>query len=130
MDAARLAEIPVFADLTLDQREHLARVCQEIEVEAGATLLREGDFGFAMFAVCAGTAGVVKDDEVIRTLGAGDVFGEIAVLSGGRRTATVIARSPMTLVTLLNRDLWSLERDVPAIGDALRTKIAEHMQPA
>jgi CRP-like cAMP-binding protein len=130
MDAARLAEIPIFADLPLDQRDHLAGVCQEIDVEQGATLLREGDFGFAVFAIASGAADVVRDGVVLRTLGSGDVFGEIAVLSGGRRTATVVARSPMTLVTLLNRDLWRLEREVPEIGDALRARISKHLQPA
>src|ERR671919_61338 len=93
MDAATLETIPLFAGLTLDQRERIAGVCQEIEIEAGATLLREGDFGYAMFAILDGAADVLKDGAVIRTLQPGDVFGEIAVLAGGRRTATVSARS-------------------------------------
>ncbi len=62
---------------------------------AGATLLTEGDFGFAMFAITAGTAEVLQNGVVMRSLGPGDVFGEIAVLSGGRRTATVVASTPM-----------------------------------
>ncbi len=66
---------------------------------------------------------------VLRTLGPGDVFGEIAVLSGGRRTATVVAKTPMQLITVLNRDLWRLKRDLPEVGAALRTRIAEHLEP-
>ena len=48
----------------------------------------------------------------------GDVFGEIAVLSGGRRTASVVATRPMQLVTVLNRDMWRLEQDVPDVAAA------------
>jgi CRP-like cAMP-binding protein len=83
-----------------------------------------------MFAILEGTADVLEDDEVIRTLVPGDVFGEIAVLAGGRRTATVVARTPMRLVTVLNRDVWALERDAPEVGAALRSSLAEHLSLA
>jgi CRP-like cAMP-binding protein len=53
------------------------------------------------------------------------------VLSGGRRTASVVATTDMTLITVLNRDLWRIERDCPEIGDALRATIAERLgEPA
>jgi CRP/FNR family transcriptional regulator, cyclic AMP receptor protein len=128
MDAARLATIPLFAELTLDQRARVAGVCEELAIDAGATLLKEGDFGYAMFAITAGTAEVVLNGVVVRRLGPGDVFGEIAVLSGGRRTATVIATSPMRVVTVLNRDVWQLEKDAPDVGGALRAQVAAHLE--
>jgi CRP-like cAMP-binding protein len=130
VDSARLAKIPLFAELTLDERNSVAEACSELRIEAGSTLLREGDFGYAMFAITAGAADVVQNGAVIRTLSPGDVFGEIALLSGGRRTASVVAKTPMELVTVLNRDLWKLEEDVPQVAAALRAKIAEHLQPA
>ena len=130
MDAATLGTIPLFADLTLDQREELAGMCSELEVEPGTTLLREGDFGYSMFSITTGTADVVRDGVVLRTLGPGDSFGEIAVLSGGRRTATVVATTPMRLVTIFNRDVWRLERDAPDVGTALRATIAAYVAPA
>lgn len=127
MDADALGTIPLFSELTLDQRQQVAGLCERVEVDAGATLLREGDFGSSMFGVLSGSAEVVRGDETLRTLGPGDVFGEVAVLSGGRRTASVVAVSPMTLVTIFNRDLWQLERDVPEIARSLRKKIAAHV---
>ena len=127
MDAAELVAIPLFAGMTLDQRTSVAHVCEELEVEDGATLVEEGDFGFAAFAITSGTADVVHDGAVLRTLGPGDVFGEIAVLSGGRRTATVVATSPMKLVTVLNRDMWRLEREHPDVAAALRATIDERL---
>jgi CRP-like cAMP-binding protein len=129
VDSTRLAAIPLLAELTLDERECVAEVCEQLEIEEGATLLREGDFGYAVFAITDGTAEVIQDGNVLRTLGPGDVFGEIAVLSGGRRTATVVAKTPMEVITVFNRDLWRLERDVPEVAAALRTTIAARVGP-
>jgi CRP-like cAMP-binding protein len=123
MDPERLAAIPLFMELTLDQRERIAGVCEETDVAAGDTVLREGDFGYSMFAITSGTAEVLQDGDVLATLGPGDVFGEIAVLSSGRRVASVVATSPMELVTIFNRDLWRLEREVPEVASALREKV-------
>ena len=127
MDAASLDSIPLFAGLTLDQRATVAEACAELTVEAATTLIREGDFGHGAFAILSGTADVVHDDEVLRSLGPGDMFGEIAVLSGGRRTASVVATTDMTLITVLNRDLWRIERECPEIADTLRATIADRL---
>ena len=127
MDPTQLAQIPLFRELEPETLERVAESCTTLDVEAGATLLREGDFGYSLFAITAGTADVIQDGVVTRTLGAGDVFGEIAVLSGGRRTATVAATSPMDLIVLLNRDLWKLEHNAPDVVAALRDTIAERL---
>jgi CRP-like cAMP-binding protein len=127
VDSTRLAQVPLFADLA---PEHLARVaaaCNELHVDEGDTLLREGDFGYSLFAITAGTADVLQDEAVIGTLGPGDVFGEIAVLSGGRRTATVVATSPLELLVFFNRDLWKLEHNAPEIVASLRETIAARL---
>jgi CRP-like cAMP-binding protein len=123
VDAAVLDAIPLFAELPEGDRDRLATVCSELEAEAGATLVTEGDFGYAMFVITEGTADVLREDTLLRTLGPGDVFGEIAVLSGGRRTATVVAKTPLRLITVLNRDVWRIERESPDVGVALRATI-------
>jgi CRP/FNR family transcriptional regulator, cyclic AMP receptor protein len=127
VEVAQLDSIPLFAGLTLDQRVTVAEACTEITVQAGTTLVKEGDFGHGAFAITAGSAEVVQDGDVLRTLGPGDMFGEIAVLSSGRRTATVVATTDMTLITVLNRELWRIERECPEIADALRATIAERL---
>ena len=124
MDAAQLDTIPLFAGLTLDQRASVASACDELVVEEGTMLVREGDFGHAVFAITSGTADVVHDGVVVNTLGPGDYFGEIAVMSGGRRSASVVATSPLTLVTIFNREIWRLERDAPEVASALRETIS------
>jgi CRP-like cAMP-binding protein len=128
VDAAALAELPIFNSIPPPERDRFVNLCADLVVEAGTTLVTEGDFGFAMFVIREGTADVIQSQIVLRSLGPGDVFGEIAVLSSGRRTATVVARTPMRLVTLLNRDVWRLERECPELGTALRASIAEYLE--
>lgn len=127
MEPASIREIGLFAEFDDQQCTHVANACQELEVEAGTTLTEEGDFGYAMFAVTSGTAEVFKDGDLIRELGPGDVFGEIAVFYGGVRTATVVAKTPMRLVMLFNRELWRLDREVPEVANLLRSTVADRL---
>ena len=124
VDPARLDAIPLFAGLSSEHRAAVARSCEELVVDEGTVLVREGDFGHAVFAVCSGTADVVRDGVVVDRLGPGDVFGEVAVMSGGRRSASVVATSPLTLVTIFSREIWRLEREAPEIAGLLREPIS------
>jgi CRP-like cAMP-binding protein len=124
MDAADLAALPLFGELSGEQLGRIATACEELEIEDGTVLLREGDFGHAVFAIRPGTADVIRDGAVVNTLGPGDYFGEIAVMSGGRRSASVVATSPLRLVTIFNREIWRLEREAPEVASVLRSTIA------
>ena len=105
----------------------VAGLAGELEVDAGAVLAAEGDFGHAFFAVEEGSADVLRGDERISGLVAGEVFGEIALLSSGRRTASVVAVTPMRLITLFKRDLWQIEKRYPALAEDLRATVKERL---
>jgi CRP-like cAMP-binding protein len=125
MDAARLGSIPFFAALDEDVRSAVAESAFEVEAPEGEQLAIEGDFGYALYAIESGTADVSIDGAVVGSLGPGDVFGEIAVIASGRRTATVIATSPMRLIALFKRDVWALERRDPAAAAGLRALVEQ-----
>ena len=116
MDAAGIRDITIFAAFDETQRTRIAGACQELEVEEGATLTEQGEFGYAMFAVTSGTADVFKDGKLVRTLGAGHVFGDTAVFFGGQLTATVVATSPMRLGMLFNGQLHASTVRCPRSG--------------
>jgi CRP/FNR family transcriptional regulator, cyclic AMP receptor protein len=130
MDPARVRAIPLFADLPTQDIEELAAVASEMHFEAGATIAQEGEFGHAVFAIEQGTADVRSNEAVVGTVGPGDVIGEIAVLASGRRTATVVATSPVELIALFKRDVWALERRAPEVAERLRELVADHLEPA
>lgn len=121
VDVDELRTVPVLQMLEQADLDALAAEAERVEVPAaGVSLIREGDFGHSVFAIVDGTAEVSVEGAVVRHLGPGEVFGEIAVLSSGRRTATVTSTSAMRLVSLFKRDLWRLADERPDFGAALR----------
>ena len=127
MDRSRLEAFPILSGLGADDLDAIASVASEIEVEAGRVLTAEGDFGHALFAIEQGKAEVSRDGEVLRALGPGDVFGEVAVLTSGRRTADVVSATPMSLIAIFKRDVWALERRSPEAAERLRALVAERL---
>ena len=120
MDASRLAVIPLFADLPDADRATIASAALEVKVEPGETLAAQGQTGHALFAILSGTADVIADGAKRAVLRPGDVFGEIAVLAAGHRTASVVATSRMTLIVLFDDGVSVLERQSPEAAARLR----------
>jgi CRP-like cAMP-binding protein len=127
VDATELAALPVFGTLSPAELDRLAAGADRVEIgEAGVELTKEGDFGHSVFVVLEGTAQVAVDGTVVRELSEGDLFGEIAVLTSGRRTATVVSSTPMVLLSVFKRDVWALEEQNDAFAAELRKRREDH----
>jgi cAMP-dependent protein kinase regulator len=130
MDPARLKRIPVFADLSDEERDHVAALAAEVSVPESKELVREGDYSYDVLAIEEGTASVERHGEHIADLGPGDVFGEMGVLKREQRNATVVATSPMLLVTLTSWDIRRLQKTAPDAVDHLREVVAQRSDQA
>jgi cAMP-dependent protein kinase regulator len=117
MDAARLKKIPVFSDLDDAALRTISLLASEVSVPEGKELVREGDYSYDLLAIEEGTAKVEREGQKIAELGPGDVIGEVGVLERGQRNATVIATSPMMLITL---DRWDVKKLVKQAPDAIK----------
>jgi CRP-like cAMP-binding protein len=130
MDPARLKKIPVFADLADDELRAVAQLAAEVSVEAGKELVREGDYAYDVLAIEEGTARVERNGRTVAELGPGDVVGEMGVLERSQRNATVVATSPMLLVTLTSWDIRRLRRSAADAVEHLRKLVEQRRDQA
>jgi CRP/FNR family transcriptional regulator, cyclic AMP receptor protein len=129
VDPHRLRSLPLFADVSDEELSQIATFAQEISVEAGRDLVREGDFSYEFMAIEDGEAEVTRAGEHVANLGPGDFFGEMGLLEKTLRNATVTAKTPMQLVTLTGWDLRRIERTVPKAVARVR-EVLEARRPA
>jgi NTE family protein len=115
-DVTLLAGVRLFADLPPEQLAALARVGRQVEVRAGQLLFEQGQPGDTLYVVRSGRVEVVVDGDIVRAHGRGEAFGELALLSGGRRTATVRARRDTELLGIGRADFERVLRTEPAFA--------------
>lgn len=126
MDPDHLKTIPLFSSLSDKALDTVSVFASETSVSTGKRLVHEGDYSYDLIVIESGTADVIKAGKVIGSLGPGDVFGEMGMLSGGKRTADVIATSSMRLITLSNSDLKRISTEV---SDQLQSLVKQRQKP-
>jgi CRP-like cAMP-binding protein len=109
----KLDGVPLFESLPDDVRARFAVWVSELEVPAGQHLADEGEYAYDLFIISDGTAEVIQDGKTVAELGPGEFFGEMGVLERAPRNATVIAKTPMTLLTLTSWDVKRLDSKSP-----------------
>jgi CRP-like cAMP-binding protein len=112
---ARLKDVPFFKDLTHKELAFVAQQTDELDVRAGKVLAKEGDLGREFFVVESGTAEVTKDGAHVADMGPGDFFGEIALITEERRTATVTATSDMLVIVMSRASFRAVDRMLPEV---------------
>jgi len=125
LDASRLRSIPLFKEVPDEELGQIATFAQEVTVDAGRELVREGDFSYEFMAIEDGEAEVTRHGEHVANLGSGDFFGEMGLLEKTLRNATVTAKTPMRLVTLTGWDLKRMERHIPEAIEQVRATLEE-----
>jgi CRP-like cAMP-binding protein len=121
MNPERLVGIPLFDALSPDERVEAARHFHVADVEPGHRLCDRGKLAYEFFVIATGEAEVLLDDEVLARLGPGDFFGEVGLLQTERRTASVVAATPMQVVVSFAGQFRRLLNEIPS----LRNQIAE-----
>jgi CRP/FNR family transcriptional regulator, cyclic AMP receptor protein len=119
-----LASVPLFASLSQKDLQKLARVSDEVTIEAGRELVEQGTRGRECYVIVEGEALVLRGDQSLATLGPGDCFGELALLDGGPRTASVHASSPLTVLVLGQREFAGILDEVPGIAHTILATLA------
>jgi CRP/FNR family transcriptional regulator, cyclic AMP receptor protein len=123
-----LSNVPLFAALSLKEREAVRALLSEVDVPAGARLTREGAIGHEFFIIVSGTASVEHEGVHVADVGPGDYQGELSLLDGGLRTATVTATSPMTVMVASQQEFNTLLDEHPTIARRMLPALAARVR--
>ena len=127
---ALIEAVPLFAGLSQRHLRHLARVAQERTFLPGRTVVEKGAPGNSFYVVVDGTAKVMLGDSnrVLARIGRGDFFGELSLLDGGPRTASVLAETPLTVIKVWRSDFRALIKDEPDVALKMMQELARRLR--
>jgi len=123
-----LKNVPLFSGLDGRELDQIAATMRERQVAAGDVVLEQGAGGAGFFVVAEGEAEVTVDGGSVGTIGPGDYFGEIALLTGSDRTATVTALTDMRCYGMTSWDFKPLVESNSAIAWKLLTAMAQKLR--
>jgi CRP-like cAMP-binding protein len=123
-----IKSVPLFAHCSRAQLTALAAEADELDVPAGKELTREGERGREFMVIVEGSARVSRKGRKVAELASGDFLGEIALISGAARTATVTTTSPARVLVLTDRAFRRVTREIPDINASLVKALSERLQ--
>jgi CRP/FNR family transcriptional regulator/CRP/FNR family cyclic AMP-dependent transcriptional regulator len=123
-----LAAVPLFDGLSRRHVKRLANVAEVADYMADHAIVREGEAGDAFFVVLAGQAKVTTKGKLVNRVLPGDHFGEISLLDGDVRTATVTSETPMTLLMLSRPKFLKLLREEPEMAMNMLSALAKQIR--
>ena len=125
MDPGTLDEAPLFASLPEDTKRELAEFVNDTHVESGKHLVEQGDPSYNLFVILEGRAEVFRSGHPVAELGPGDFFGEMGAVGDVERSATVVSKNRMRLLTISTRDVQRLKQSAPQVLEKLEKAIEE-----
>lgn len=124
-----IAGVPLFSKCSKRELAEIASLADELALPAGRKLTTEGGSGHEFVVIAEGAAEVERGGRVLNRLGAGDFLGEIALVTGRPRTATVTTTAPSRLLVLGARDFRMLLRDLPGLQLKVLDALGERLSP-
>lgn len=122
-----LKSVPLFADCSKSELANIALIADEISFPAGRTLIEEGKPGREFFVIAEGTVDVRRDGKKLSPRGDSNSFGEMALLTGKPRNATVTTTSPVRALVITDRAFKALLKDVPSLSTKLLASLAARL---
>jgi CRP-like cAMP-binding protein len=125
-----LSDVTLFSRCTSGQRRTVARHAQIADLPAGVELVREGEPGDALFVILEGEAVVQRDGVELNRVGPGAYFGELAILDGEPRSATVVAVTDVKVAVIGIRMFRTMLREFPDLAEQLLIGLAGELRAA
>ena len=125
-----LAQVPLFEGLSRRHLRQIAEHADEISFREREVIVEAGQPGGTFFVIVEGEVRVVRDDRTIGRAGPGEFFGEISLLDGGPRTASVIAETPVVAIRLFKTSFDRVVRDEPGVAGKILAVVARRLRDA
>jgi CRP/FNR family cyclic AMP-dependent transcriptional regulator len=125
-----LRKVPLFSDLSKKNLNEIAKVTDEMKVAPGKVLAKEGARGLEFILILEGEARVEKDGEIINRLSVNNFFGEIALIDGRPRAATVVAETDMKLLVVGSRFFTRLLEVTPGLSKEIMIALCKYLREA
>jgi CRP/FNR family transcriptional regulator, cyclic AMP receptor protein len=122
-----LKRVPLFERCSQRELAQIAMLADELDLPSARELTHQGAGGFEFIILVEGQADVVRGVRVVNELGPGDFVGEIALVSGKPRTATVKTRGPARILVITASGFRTLMRDVPSIKDKVLAAVTARL---
>jgi CRP/FNR family transcriptional regulator, cyclic AMP receptor protein len=122
-----IKRVPLFERCSKRELEEIASIADELDLPADRNLTKEGSTGHEFVVLVEGAADVRRNGRKINTLGAGDFLGELALVTGRPRTATVTTTAPSRLLVITASSFRKLLRDAPAIQSKVLEAVASRL---
>ncbi len=119
-----LSKVPLLAGLDRHALEEVGRLADEVDLPAGRVAARQGSSGDEFFLIVEGTVRIERDGQLLRDLGPGDFFGELALLGHTGRTATATCVTACRLMVVGHREFHQLLTQFPTIQGAVLRSVA------
>jgi len=123
-----LAAVPLFSDLSSRHLKRMADLAEEVHFNAGDPIVQEGQPGGTFFVILEGEAKVTRKGRKLNELYPGDFFGEVSLLDGGPRTATVTAETPIDAIRLFRKEFAKLISADPEIALKIVAELASRIR--
>lgn len=128
--AEALEQIPLFNSLSSKELMELARHLDEVSVSSDTMLTVQGGAGDAFYLIVEGKADVIRNDTKIAVLGPGDSVGEMALLDGEPRSASVVMTTEGVVLTMPRREFTAVVKDIPTIAMKLLVALSLRLREA
>ena len=125
-----LAQVPLFEGLSRRHLKQIAERADEISFREKETIVEAGQPGGTFFIIVEGEVRVVRGDRTIARAGPGEFFGEISLLDGGPRTASVIADTPVVAIRLFKASFDRVVREEPRVAGKILAVVARRLREA
>ena len=125
-----LKKVPLFSNLSQRHLREISKHADQVQVETGKVLAQQRKTGWEFIFIVDGKARVEKDGKVIRQLSGGDFFGEIALIDGKPRTATVTAETDMTVLIVHKTSFDHLLDTIPGLQKKILISLCDYLRRA